>query len=277
MSDCNDNYCMNNGSGKEYCEACYRSERDWNEMNERELDKEKNILHTISNDKTKTKMERLAESKRKGNETIAKMQKAYLEEFLLPWKRNVDSNVKKRKRIKEILPAMVTMWRQGYGDAMACAYADYKIPTWNIDLRKYDEYAERKYGEDYLRRDNPMRLLKKSVRHIDEDSKFAVAEETAVMNSAGQMIKIQEYKRKREKEDEAVNQRAITRRDQKELRRDRITINVEKIQIGAGDKNRLEDQFKPKNLESSDALKNLIALKEQENKYVIPPVEEPAE
>ena len=222
-------------------------------------------------------MERLADSKRKGNETIAKMQKAYLEEFLLPWKRNVDSNVKKRKRIKEILPAMVTMWRQGYGDAMACAYADYKIPTWNLDLRKYDEYAERKYGEDYLRRDNPMRLLKKSVRHIDEDSKFAVAEETAVMNSAGQMIKIQEYKRKREKEDEAVNQRAITRRDQKELRRDRITINVEKIQIGAGDKNRLEDQFKPKNLESSDALKNLIALKEQENKYVIPPVEEPAE
>ena len=222
-------------------------------------------------------MERLADSKRKGNETIAKMQKAYLEEFLLPWKRNVDSNVKKRKRIKEILPAMVTMWRQGYGDAMACAYADYKIPTWNLDLRKYDEYAERKYGEDYLRRDNPMRLLKKSVRHIDEDSKFAVAEETAVMNSAGQMIKIQEYKRKREKEDEAVNQRAITRREQKELRRDRITINVEKIQIGAGDKNRLEDQFKPKNLESSDALKNLIALKEQENKYVMPPVEEPAE
>ena len=219
-------------------------------------------------------MERLAESKRKGNETIAKMQKAYLEEFLLPWKRNVDSNIKKRKRIKEILPAMVSMWRQGYGDAMACAYADYKIPTWNLDLRKYDEYAERKHGEDYLRKDNPMRLLKKSVKHIDEDSKFAVAEETAVMNSAGQMIKIQEYKRKREQEDEAVNQRAITRREQKELRRDRITINVDKIQIGAGDRKSLEQQFKPRNLHTDEALKNLIALKEQEKHYVAVPVEE---
>ena len=55
MSTCNDNYCVNNGSGKEYCEVCFRSERDWNDMSERELDKEKNILHTISNDQTKNK------------------------------------------------------------------------------------------------------------------------------------------------------------------------------------------------------------------------------
>lgn len=166
-------------------------------------------------------------------------------------------DVRKRNTIHNCFGNIVEMWQKGYSDGIACSYADLNLNTFNKYLQQYDAWAKKKYDE-YDIKENPMRIIKKAVRSLEQDKKLLPAEESA---TPSQLLKIHQYRERREAE--AEKEKADNPKRKKQKRRGRVEIDMEKLQMSSRDLRKMNQTYKPVALKSGEMTDAARALYEQ--------------
>lgn len=163
-------------------------------------------------------------------------------------------DVRKRNTIHKCFGDMVHMWQKGYTDGVACSYAGLNLNTFNKYLQQYDAWAARKF-DNYDKKENPMRIIKKAVRSLEQDKKLLPAEEKA---TPSELLRINEYRQKRE-----VEIQKEPPKKKKRNRRTRIEMNVDNLKVSVRDANEMNRVYQPIALKSGKMTDTAKALHEQ--------------
>lgn len=187
--------------------------------------------------------EQVAQSIKETDEMIKQISDNGLTEFLRAFKEK--KHQKKVPEIKRAFPLFVKMWRRGQDDMEATLFANVDPNNWKTYVRMYDTWARRRSSIPHDPNNNPVRVVKRAVRKMEEEALLRVAERKATAVSHTGLVQLKKFRA--EKDATKVD---VPKRVKEVPKNSKIKVNLDSIKVSASDVRKVESSFKPVSLRS---------------------------